>query len=105
MKIGKGVKIDGLARKNEGCRALEMGANQTLVDVVREMTVSGMESWGCGGLHLPLNVPQGGRDSVCSQKSQNPGAGRVLANCGPLSSFACGNTEAQGVSGRGVSTG
>lgn len=68
----------GLVRRNEGCRALETGANQILIGLVRKMTLSLKQNWGCGGLHLPFNLSQGGKDGVCCQKSQNPGAGRLL---------------------------
>ena len=63
-----------------GCRALKIGANQILLGLVREDdSVSGTESWGCGlGLRLPVLLPEGGRHSVCSQKSQRAEGGRVI---------------------------
>lgn len=92
----------GLARKNEGCRALETDANQTLIGLVRKVTLSPKQNGVVGGLHLPFNLSQGGKDGVCCQKSRNPGAGRLLRASGPpCPSFTYGNTEAPGVAGRG----
>lgn len=92
----------GLARKNEGCRALETDANQILIGLVRKVTLSPKQNGVVGGLHLPFNLSQGGKDGVCCQKSRNPGAGRLLRASGPpCPSFTYGNTEAPGVAGRG----
>lgn len=60
----------GLARKNEGCRALETDANQILIGLVRKVTLSPKQNGVVGGLHLPFNLSQGGKDGVCCQKSR-----------------------------------
>lgn len=71
----------GLARKNEGCRALETDANQILIGLVRKVTLSPKQNGVVGGLHLPFSLSQGARMVFAAR---NPGIPEQAGSYVPL---------------------